>query len=73
MIPSLILLLEELDGHPTTSMSLSALDLEYRQTQGWYFEVVHKGRVVKRGMRPEPLTRVEIEDLLNGIPIGGTR
>ncbi len=65
MIPSLILLLDELDGHPTTSLSLSARDLEYRQSQGWYYDIRHKGRVVKRGVRSEPLTRVEIEDLLN--------
>lgn len=67
MIPSLAWLLEELDGHPITHLSRSARELEYRQRQCWYFEVVHKGRVANRGVRSEPLTRVEIEDLLGKI------
>lgn len=65
MTPQLILLLDELDGHPTSHMGLQSRELEYRQTQGWYFELRHKGRVVRRGMRSEPLTRAEIEDLLD--------
>jgi hypothetical protein len=63
--PERSLFLDELDGHPTTHMCLPARETEFRQTQGWYFELRHRGRVVRRGMRHEPLTRVEIEDLLD--------
>jgi hypothetical protein len=63
--PRLILLLDELDGHPTSHMGLPSRETEYRQIQGWYFQLRHRGRVVRRGMRNEPLTRVEIEDLLD--------
>lgn len=64
MTPGLILVLQELDGHPTSHMSLPAREMNFHQVQGWYFEVRRGGRLVRRGLRHEPFTLVEIEDLL---------
>lgn len=62
-------LLEDLDGHPTTQLTMHGEggDIEYRQVLCWYWDVRKDGRVLKRGTQTEPRTNVEIEDLLTEV------